>query len=57
MPTRTYKCPNCGFFDKELNVHDDEITHCPYCNNAVKREYKPINCKFNCDGAYGKSSK
>ena len=54
MITKTYKCPNHGEFDVEMNINDEELKICPQCGNKVTRVFKPIHYT-DCVGFAGRS--
>jgi predicted nucleic acid-binding Zn ribbon protein len=62
MATRTYECTNeqCERkefeLDKSINDKDSDVV-CPTCGSPVIRKFGSIPWKFNCEGAYGKTSK
>ena len=53
MPTYHYRCKSCKYeFDEFQSMHDDPLTICPKCNQAIIRIIQPVGIQFKGSGFY-----
>lgn len=46
MVERTYKCKNCGQFDKLESIKDGPLKNCPNCGEELKRKFYNTDVLF-----------
>lgn len=52
MPTYTYHCPKCGYFDQYQGIKEAALTQCPACQRPVHRVIGKVNVMLKSEGFY-----